>query len=227
MSPTDIAANAAAVRDRIAAAAARSGRDAAAVTLIAVTKTFPVGVCEAALAAGLADLGENYVKELREKATALPDARWHYLGPVQTHTTNVVADRASLVHGLGSVRAAQRLARRSADAGHRLPALIQVDFTRERSGVGPDEVEDFLGRIGDLEGLEVRGLMTLPPLTPDAEGARPFFRSLRDLRDRLVAAYPGLVELSMGMSLDYEVAVEEGATMVRVGTALFGERSKR
>jgi pyridoxal phosphate enzyme (YggS family) len=223
----DIGSNLARVRGAIAAAAERSGRSGDDVLLVGVTKTFPLDVCVAAEAAGLTDLGENYVKELREKAPALPVVRWHYLGPVQSHTANAVADHADVVHSLGSLRAAQRLARRrTASAAPPLPVLVQVDFTAERNGVLPDELEGFLAEATALEGIEVCGLMTLPPLTDSPEGARPYFRRLRELRDRVSEVHPGLGELSMGMSLDYEVAVEEGATMVRVGTTLFGERNK-
>jgi pyridoxal phosphate enzyme (YggS family) len=223
----EISANLTRVRERIAEASARCARAPDEVLLVGVTKTLPLQVCVEAWESGLADLGENYVRELREKAPELPDVRWHYLGPVQSHTANAVADHADLVHSLGSLRSARRLASRRVTSGAPpLPVLVQVDFTAERHGVVPDELGPFLDALAALEGLELRGLMTLPPITDTAEGARPYFRQLRDLRDRLAGDHPSLRELSMGMSLDYEVAVEEGATMVRVGTTLFGERNK-
>lgn len=223
-----IADNLERVRSRIAEAAASAGRDPSEVCLVGVTKTLPASTCAAAAAAGLEDLGENYAKELRVKAPGLPDVRWHYLGPVQTHTANAVADDADVVHALGSVRSAERLSRRRLAArAPALPVLVQVDFTASRSGVGPEEIEALVDALEPLEGIRVIGLMTLPPLTDTAEEARPYFVRLRELRDRHASGHPDLRELSMGMSLDYEVAVEEGATMVRVGTALFGERNKQ
>jgi PLP dependent protein len=129
------------------------------------------------------------------------------------------------VQTLASPRSAERLARRAAEAGRRLEALIEVDLTGARSGVAPAELPGFARRVADLEGVELTGLMTLPPIPTDPEDGRPFFVGLRELRDRLREDLPQVVELSMGMSLDYEVAAEEGATMVRIGTALFGPRT--
>lgn len=221
-----IRVNAASVRGRIAEAARRAGREPDAVTLVAVTKTFPTAVCRDAVAAGLIDLGENYVKELREKAASVR-ACWHYLGPVQTHTANAVADLADLVHGLGSLSAARRLSGRCERSARTLDVLIQVDLADRGTAVVPEDVGSFADQVAALRGLRLRGLMTIPPPTQTAEAARPYFRQLADLRERLAVRFPELKELSMGMSMDYEVAVEEGATMVRVGTALFGERRKR
>jgi uncharacterized pyridoxal phosphate-containing UPF0001 family protein len=136
-----------------------------------------------------------------------------------------VATLADVVETLSGERATARLARRAADDGRRLEALIEVDLTGDRAGVGPDEIGAFADRVARFEGLRLRGLMTLPPLTETAEGARPWFRQLRALRDRVREKHPDVVDLSMGMSLDYQAAVEEGATMVRIGTALFGPRT--
>ena len=148
-----------------------------------------------------------------------------FLGTLQTNTAHHVAALADIVETLSSEHATTRLARRAAEAGRTIDALIEVDFTGERAGVHPEEAVAFADRFIDLEGIELVGLMTLPPLSSDAEGARPWFVKLRDLRDRVREKHPQVLELSMGMSLDYAVAVEEGATMVRIGTALFGPRS--
>ncbi len=136
-----------------------------------------------------------------------------------------MAALADVVETLSSEHATTRLARRAAEAGRTLEALIEVDFTGERAGVAPEETLAYTHRVVDLEGIDIVGLMTLPPLLDNAEDARPWFVKLRDLRDRVREKHPQVLELSMGMSLDYAVAVEEGATMVRIGTALFGPRS--
>ena len=214
------------VLSRIAAAAQRAGRDPDAVRLIAVTKTHPVVAVEAAVRAGVRDLGENRAADLATKATAVP-ATWHFLGKLQSGTVRHVADHADVVHSAEPGGAVQRLARRRA-ASHRLiEALIEVDFTGRRQGVGEDEALDFADALAATEGLRLAGLMTIPPQTPEAARARPYFAKLRELSERLRDHHPGAAELSMGMSLDYEIGVEEGATMVRVGTALFGPRPAR
>jgi pyridoxal phosphate enzyme (YggS family) len=219
-----IAENLAAVRERIARAAERVGRDPGSVGLVAVTKGVPPERVRRAVEAGATDLGENYVQELRAKRAAVPGARWHFIGTLQSHTAHRVAELADVVQTLAGERATERLARRAAGAGRRLPALIEVDLAEGRAGVPPEALETFADRAVRLEGIEVVGLMTIPPIPASPEDARPFFRRLRELRDRLRERHPRIAELSMGMSLDYEVAVEEGATMVRVGTALFGPR---
>ncbi|HXF37815.1 MAG TPA: YggS family pyridoxal phosphate-dependent enzyme [Actinomycetota bacterium] len=219
-----IETNLAAVRERVARAAERAGRDPGEIRLVAVTKGVPPDRVRRAVEAGATDLGENYVQELRAKRAAVPGARWHFIGTLQSHTAHRVADLADVVQTLAGERATERLARRAARAGRRLPALIEVDLTEGRAGVAPGALEGFADRVVRLEGIAVVGLMTIPPIPASPEDARPFFRRLRELRDRLRERHPGIVELSMGMSLDYEVAVEEGATMVRVGTALFGPR---
>jgi len=213
-----------AARARIEEACRRSGRDPAGVLLVAVSKTMPVDLIRAAVAAGQRDFGENYAHELRDKAAAVPGVRWHFLGKLQRGTVRYVADLAEVVHSGEPGEAVELLGRRAASHGRRVDLLAQVDFTGRRQGADPEELESFLGRLHELEGIRPVGLMTLPPLTPDPEDARPFFARLRDLRDRVAGRWPGLVELSMGMSGDYAVAVEEGATMIRLGTALFGER---
>ena len=216
-----------AVRDGIASAAERSGRGADDVRLVAIGKTVPAETIRWIVEVGVLDVGENYVKELAAKRDALrahADVRWHFVGALQSHTAHLVAADADIVHTLAPGRAVERLSRRAAEAGRRIPALIQVDFTASRNGVGPEGLEAFAEEVAGLPGLELAGLMTLPPEPKAPEDSRPYFRRLPQLAEDLRGTHPGLRELSMGMSLDYEVAVLEGATMVRVGTALFGAR---
>ncbi len=212
------------IRSRIDRACDRSGRDPAGVVLVAAAKTQPEEPIRWVVEAGVTAIGENYVRELREVSEAVRGARWHYIGALQTNTAHHVAALADVVETLSGDRAIDRLARRSAEAGRRLDALIEVDFTGERSGVSPDEVVVLSDRVARLEGLRLRGLMTIPPIGVTPDDARPWFRRLRELGLAVQENHPDVVDLSMGMSLDYEAAVEEGATMVRIGTALFGPR---
>jgi len=215
------------VRDRIALACARSGRAPGSVRLIAVTKTVPSGTIRQAVAsAGLTDLGENRARDLAAKATEIP-VTWHFLGKLQRGTAHLVAANAAWVHSAEPGSGLEAVARHAARAGARLRCLVQVDFLGTRQGVAPQEAEGFLEQARSLAGLDIVGLMTLPPATADPEGARPYFAQLRVLLERLSRAHPGLQELSMGMSADYEVAVEEGATMVRIGRALFQGADQR
>lgn len=221
-----IAGNVDRVLERLGAAAERAGRPVGSVRLVAATKTVPAAAVRAASEAGIAEFGENYVQELREKKDAAPGATWHFIGTLQASSAHHLAGLADVVETLVPGKATTRLARRAADAGRTIPSLIEVDFTGERTGVAPDGVEAFADEMADLGGLELAGLMTIPPLTGSAEDARPYFVRLRALGDRVRDAHPTAVQLSMGMSLDYEVAVAEGATIVRVGTAIFGERPR-
>ena len=220
----DIAERLAAVRERVEEACRRSGRSAADVLVVAVSKTVTADRVRAAAAAGLRDFGENYARELRDKAAAVPGVRWHFLGKLQRGTVRYPADLAAVVHSGAPGEAVELLAHRAAERDRTVDVLAQVDFTGRRQGAGPDDVDAFVARLHELAGIRPVGLMTLPPLTADPEGARVYFARLRELRDRLRGEWPRLTELSMGMSVDYGVAVEEGATMIRVGTALFGER---
>jgi PLP dependent protein len=213
-----------AVRARIREAGVRAGRDLTRVTLVGATKTVPIETVRRAREAGLADFAENYASDLAEKASAV-EARWHFVGKLQAGTASKVADHADVIHSAEPGRALRKVAGRAARAGRTIECLAQVDFTGSRQGVDPEDLAGFLVATARLDGVRVTGLMTLPPLSPDPEGARPYFARLRGLRDEVRRTWPHLEELSMGMSGDYEVAVEEGATMVRVGTALFGERS--
>jgi pyridoxal phosphate enzyme (YggS family) len=220
----------AAVRRRIDAACRRSGRAGDEVTLVAATKTVPVSLLLIAHELGLAHFGENRANDLATKSTALatvtPGITWHFFGRLQTGTARRVADHADVVHSGQPGDALMRLGQRTAAHGKVMRWLAQVDFTDrpDRGGVIPEDLDAFVEEAGRSPGLRLVGLMTLPPRTEEAEGARPFFARLRELRDGLRRRWPEIQELSMGMSLDLEMAVEEGATMVRVGTALFGER---
>jgi pyridoxal phosphate enzyme (YggS family) len=212
------------VRRGIALACDRAGRDVAGVRLVAASKTVPSETIGWARDAGVSDFGENYVKELRAKHDAAPGVRWHFIGTLQTNTAHHVAALADVVETVAGGHAAERLARRASAAGRELDALIEVDLTGERTGVPPKETAAIADLVVSLEGLRLVGLMTIPPFDQRPENARPFYVRLRELRDRIRERHPQVLELSMGMSLDYQVAVEEGATMVRVGTALFGPR---
>jgi PLP dependent protein len=215
------------VRARIARAAERSRRDPSEVRLIAVAKTIPPEPVRWAVEAGVRDVGENYTQELRRKRAVVPDATWHYVGTLSSGAARAVGDLADVVHSLAGERATRRLAGRAARAGRTLAALVEVDFTGERSGIAPEDLPAFADLVASLDGLRLIGVMTIPPLAGEPEASRPYFARLRELRDELRNRHPEVLESSMGMSLDYEVAVEEGATMVRIGTALFGPRTSR
>jgi PLP dependent protein len=222
--PEEVARNVEEVLAGIARAAVRAGRDPGEVTLVAAGKTVPVETLSWAVDAGVRAIGENYVRELRAKRAALAGVSWHFIGTLQSSTARHVADQADVVETVAGERAARRLAGRAARAGRTLDALIEVDFTGERAGVAPEDLPPFADLVAGLDGLRLVGLMTLPPMPSDPEDSRPAFRRLRALGQQLRRDHPQVLESSMGMSLDYEVAVEEGATMVRVGTALFGAR---
>ncbi len=190
---------------------------------MAVTKTVPVEVIELARAERIRDFAENYANELAAKAPRV-EATWHFVGRLQRGTVHRVAEHAHMVHSIEPGQPVERLAARAASERRVIRALVQVDYTGRRQGVAPEDAVSAVEACGALDSLHLIGLMTLPPWTGDPEGARPYFARLRDLRDRIQRTHPDVVQLSMGMSGDYEVAVEEGATMVRVGTALFGAR---
>lgn len=219
-----------AVRARIEAAARVAGRDPAAVSLLAVSKTWPAAAVRAAAAAGQRAFGENYVQEGVEKIEALRDLalEWHFIGPLQSNKTRPVANAFDWVHGIDRVKIAERL---SAQRDVHLPALnvcIQVNVSGEdsKSGVAPDEVAALAQAVAALPRLRLRGLMCIPEPTEDMALLRARFALLRRLRDELAGAGLALDTLSMGMSHDIEPAIAEGATIVRVGTAIFGERHK-
>ena len=221
--------NAAPVRSRIAAAAARAGRSPDDVRIVAVTKGHPLDRAREAVAEGLLDLGENRVQEALGKQAEWPDApvRWHLIGHLQRNKAKLVVGRFVLIHSLDSIRLADALEAAAASAGVVQDVLLEVNVGREslKTGALPDEAPLLLAHAVALPHLAVRGLMTIAPFTGDVAVQRRTFRELRLLRDSLATADCDLAALSMGMSGDFEVAVEEGATMVRLGTVLFGERT--
>lgn len=203
-----------------------------AVKLIAVTKTVSIARIREAVDGGVWDLGENRVQELLAKVDALPPTvRWHLIGHLQTNKVKHIIDRVAMIHSLDSLHLAEEIEKRSV-AGERItPVLVQVNMAGEETkyGLAPEEVSDFLGEMVRFPHLSVQGLMTVAPYVTDAEENRPVFRRMRTLQHQIAAlALPQVEmrELSMGMSNDYTIAVEEGATMVRVGSSIFGERPK-
>ncbi len=219
-----VAENLARVRERMAAACRRAGRSPDEVTLVGVSKGVPARAVAEAYTAGLQDVGENRVQEAAAKIETLAAQgvrpRWHLVGHLQTNKAKTVTGLFAILHSVDSVRLAQALSRRAREP---LPILLEVNVAQEASKFGftPREVASSLQSIADLPNLDVRGLMTIAPQTDQPESVRPIFQRLRELRDEL-----GLRDLSMGMTNDFEVAIEEGATMVRVGRAIFGERSE-
>jgi pyridoxal phosphate enzyme (YggS family) len=217
------------VLGRIGEAAARVGRDPSEVALVAVSKTHPVEVVQAAIDAGLVELGENRVQEAAEKVEGTRGGRWHLVGPLQANKARRALEAVDVIQSVGSLELAQRLDRIAGEVrpGERFPVLLQVNVADDpaKTGFEPDGVEAAIEELLALPNLRVDGLMTIGRLVATAEEARPTFVALRALRERLRAANPSLgPALSMGMTDDFEVAVEEGATIVRVGRALFGER---
>jgi len=234
MNEDTIRKNLDAVHEIIARAARKAGRSPDEITLIAVTKTFDIDVIRAAAAAGAKDLGENYVQEAREKITTLAEGggsqpRWHFIGGLQKNKAKYAVRLFDLIHSVDSVGLAAELDRRAGLLGKQQDVLIQVNVSEEqqKSGISPEGIIQLVRSVSECENLSVRGVMGMPPFGLDPEISRPYFVTLRDLREKVEAEQipgVGMDELSMGMSNDYVVAVEEGATMVRVGTAIFGSR---
>jgi len=214
----EVAAGLSRVRERIAAACSRAGRDPASVRLIAVSKTKPIEMLREAVAAGQTIFGENYAQELREKAAALAGVEWHFIGALQTNKARLVVGRAALIHTCDRLALARELSKRAKAVGLVQRVLLEVNVGREaqKAGVLPEDVPALLEQVRALPALACEGLMCIPPSQRDP---RPSFRLLRQLGTAC-----GLSQLSMGMSADYEAAIEDGATLVRVGTSIFGER---
>ena len=220
------------MRERIDRAARAAGRDPDGVRLVAVSKTFPPAAVQAGADAGLADFGENRIQEALGKIerAARPRVRWHLIGHLQSNKTRAAAAAFDWIHSVDSTKLLRRLDAAAADAATAPNLLIQVDLAGEatKHGAPVGEVRPLLEAALACRAVRVRGLMLLPPWNEDAEATRPYFRRLRELRDELLdagIAPAALGELSMGMSHDFEVAIAEGATMVRVGTAIFGRRT--
>ncbi len=219
------------INERIEAACQRSGRKFSEVTLIAVSKTFSAEVVLQAYRAGLRIFGENRPQELRDKAQVLPDdIEWHFIGHLQTNKIKYVVPRAALIHSVDSVHLAQALQQFAQKRSQVVPVLLEVNTSGESSkfGFAPEAVEAAFAQIATFENLEIRGLMTIGPLTDDQQSIRRAFRQLYTLREKLQSQAPAveLPILSMGMSNDFEIAIEEGSTHIRLGTAIFGARGR-
>lgn len=225
---SQIARNLEEVKARLTAAALRGGRDPAAVQLVAVSKTVEVGRIQEALAAGQIIFGENYLQEAKAKIAALGEGpSWHFIGHLQTNKAKAAVDLFHLIHSVDRLHLAQALEKAAARRDKVQEILLQVNLAGEasKSGAALKAVPELYREIAGLPHLRVVGLMTMPPWFDDPEVVRPYFRALRELKERLVQLDLGpLPHLSMGMSGDFEAAVEEGATLVRVGTAIFGKR---
>jgi PLP dependent protein len=224
-----IAENLAHLHEQIAEACRRANRSENDIALMAVSKVHPVEVILEAYAAGQRLFGENRVQEFQEKSphlTTLTDAEFHLIGPLQSNKTTRAAELFHSIDAVDSLKIAQRLNTAAAALGKKLPILVEVKLSHEESkhGLAPEELPSLLAEMDKLESITAVGLMTVPPWSEDAEVARPYFRELRRLRDESVAQFPHVTQLSMGMSNDFTVAIEEGSTCVRVGTALFGRR---
>lgn len=220
------------VLGRVAQAAERSGRKGEEIRLIAVGKTKPAELIGEAIEAGLAVFGENYVQEAEEKIRAFPQAEWHFIGKLQRNKVKKAVSLFSWIQTVDSLSLLTEISRRAGEAGKVLPVLAEVNLAGEASkaGMDPEALSGLVDAAPGLPGIRLRGLMAIPPWTEDPEESRPYFIRLRELLAECVSrggAGPQMTELSMGMSNDFEAAIEEGATMVRVGTAIFGSRVRR
>jgi PLP dependent protein len=230
MSDTAFGEAVAQVQERIAAALARAGRTET-VTLLGVTKTVSAERIVAAYQAGLRDFGENYAQEFRAKVSdptlELPELRWHFIGHLQTNKVKDIVGKAALIHSVDSVKLAQEIGKRAVTLGIVAPILLEIklDSIEAKTGFSPEQVGDAAAEISSIQGIVVHGLMGLAPYGTEPEQARPPFRTLYSVYSRLPAAQRQV--LSMGMTGDYEIAIEEGSTLVRIGTGLFGKRTPR
>jgi PLP dependent protein len=226
-----IADNLAHLHEQITEACRRANRSSNDVALMAVSKVHPVEMVLEAYAAGQRLFGENRVQEFQEKSPhvkGLSGAEFHLIGPLQSNKTAKAAELFDAIDAVDSLKIAQRLNTAAAALGKKLQVLVEVKLSHEESkhGLAPEELSSLLAAMEELASIEAVGLMTVPPWSEDAEVARPYFRELRRLREQSAARFPRVTQLSMGMSNDFTVAIEEGSTCVRVGTALFGRRVK-
>jgi pyridoxal phosphate enzyme (YggS family) len=227
---TDIAANINKIKQRIAVAAVRAGRDPYSIKLMAVTKTVPPERILKAIEAGVTLLGENYVQEAKDKIALIGDsARWHMIGHLQTNKAKYAVKLFDCIHSVDRLELAQELDRRARPGGSKINILVEVNVSGEqtKNGVPALEAMDLIQRLSHLDNLAVHGLMTMAPYADNPENSRPYFKALRNLRNDILRT--GIIgirmeELSMGMTDDFEVAIEEGSTIIRVGRAIFGER---
>ena len=214
-----------AILDKVAAAADRSGRDPSEIVVVAVGKTFPPETLMKAYEAGHRDFGENRAQELAVKVPALPsDIRWHFIGPLQRNKVRIVRPAATLLHSMDRQALGEAWLK---GPGSPPPVLVEINIGEEpqKAGIEPDRAAALIGVLTDL-GLDVQGLMTIPPQLDHPDQTRRYFESMRKLRDHLARDHPAVRELSMGMTDDFEVAIEEGATLVRIGRAIFGARNR-
>ena len=225
-----IAENVRNVRQRIENACRRAGRSPDEVTLVAVTKAFSTEEIRQAVEAGVFDIAENYVQELRRKREALndPRIRWHFIGHLQSNKVKFIAEWIHLIHSVDSVRLGREISSQASRLNRTIDCLVEVNTTGEKSkfGISGGEVVHVVKELNTLQNVRTLGLMTVGEFTPDPNDSRPAFRTLRELRERMKENGIGLTHLSMGMTNDFETAIEEGATIVRIGTAIFGERKK-
>ena len=225
-----VAENIEKIRQRIASVCTRTDRKPEDVTLIAVTKTFGSLEVKGALNCGVIDFGENYVQELRQKQRefAGENVRWHFLGHLQSNKVKYIAPWIHLIHSVDSLNLGKAISRQGAVAGRTIDVLIEVHTSEESTkfGVTPESTREMVRQLSVLPNIRIAGLMTIGPFLPDPESSRPSFRTLRELKSGIERDGFELEHLSMGMTNDFEVAIEEGATMVRIGTAIFGKRTK-
>jgi pyridoxal phosphate enzyme (YggS family) len=230
---TDIAGNIQEIRERICRAASASNRPAGLITLLAITKTFPTEIIAEAIAAGLNQFGENRVQEAEAKIIHFqetPGLKWHLVGHLQSNKASSAVQLFDFVHSVDSVRIAEKLNQAAREMGKVLPVLLQVKLEEEetKSGARDEEIRSIITSMAEFSALRLDGLMTIPPYSENPEEARPYFIRLRKLSESLESEQAGCLgqrHLSIGMSNDFEVAIQEGATIVRIGTALFGDRS--
>lgn len=229
-----ISENITVLQNRLHAICSRAGRNQDDITLVAVAKTFAADSVQTAYDLGLRDFGENYVQELTAKRSRLADlpVRWHFVGHLQSNKVKYIVDFIHLIHSVDNMRLAQEINKRAEVSGRRVDVLVEVHTTDEaaKSGVPPEKTLDLIKDISLLPNVRVRGLMTMGPFSEDPNDSRPSFQKVRGLMEevnRLGIGEARLKELSMGMTHDFEVAIEEGATILRIGTAIFGERKKK
>ncbi|MBI2487760.1 MAG: YggS family pyridoxal phosphate-dependent enzyme [Deltaproteobacteria bacterium] len=228
-----IAENIKRVQERIEKAALRAGREAEEIRLVAVSKSVETERIIEAVSFGIDTFGENYAQEFREKHDLVEKKlgrkiKWHFIGRLQRNKVKYLLNKTELIHSLDNLSVGEEINKRAEKVGIKVPVLIEVSITDEESkgGLKPEQLEEFLLELGRFSQVDVKGLMTMPPFFDNPEMARPYFKQLRQLRDKLQIRFPNLRELSMGMSGDFEVAIEEGATIVRIGTAIFGARKQ-
>ena len=218
------------VEQRIGEACRRSGRSRDEVRLVAVSKKFALAVILEANRLGLQDFGENYAQELRDKQRDAGDGtagtlRWHFIGALQRNKVKYVVGKADLIHAVDNMALVAELDKRAAASGTRVRALVEINGGEQsKNGILGEDLREFLESASRFQNVSLEGLMIMPPYFEDPEMSRPWFSGLREMRDKITGEFPGIRELSMGMSNDFEVAIEEGATILRVGSALFGPR---